>query len=427
VPGAAEFGYVIVGGGLAAVSAVDGILERDPDARIAVLTDESDPPYQRPPLSKEYLQHPDVPRSLLYVKPEEWFDTRSGVELVTRQKVMTLDAGSMSVTTARGNVFRAPRILLATGGRARQLDVPGSRLKGVHTLRSVEDAEALREEAGKGGHAVLVGAGFVGMELAASLSSRDVTSTVLDVADRVWSRVLPPALSRWARLYFEKRGISFRLEEEVERFRGDSRIEAVEIAGGSLDCDFAVVGIGMEPCDGLAADAGLAVGDGVRVDRFGETSHPYIYATGDVARFPDPVFGGDVRIEHWEHAREHGRLVGGNMAGGKEPYERLSYFFSRVFDVNLNVVGRTAEPEETITWGAPGEGPCTTFAISEGRVSGIVLLDAAAELESARAIVRTRIPADAVRGATADDRDSLQDLAADRGPENEQVQMGEDQ
>jgi NADPH-dependent 2,4-dienoyl-CoA reductase/sulfur reductase-like enzyme len=425
VPGPADFGYLIVGGGLAAASAVDGILERDPDARIAVLTEESDPPYQRPPLSKEFLQHPDVPRSLLYVKPEGWFDSAAGVELVTRQKAMTLDPGSMSVTTARGNVFRAPRILLATGGRARRLDVPGSSLEGIHTLRSVEDAEALREEARAGSRAVLIGAGFVGMELAASLSVWDVSSVVLDVADRAWSQVLPPDLSRWMQDHFRERGVSFHFETEVEAFRGESRVRAVELASGAIECDISVVGIGMEPCDGLAADAGLAVGDGVLVDRFGETSHPHIYAAGDVARFPDPVFGGHVRVEHWEHAREHGKAVGGNMAGGRVPYERLSYFFSRVFDLSLDVVGRTAEPEETVTWGAPGEGPCLTFAISEGRVEGAVLLDAASELESARTIVRSRVAGHRIREARHSDASSLRDLATEAGPNREVTQTGE--
>ena len=390
MPGPREFDYLIVGGGLAAASAVDGIRELDPSGSIALVTDESEPPYQRPPLSKEFIQYADVPHSLLYVKPEGWFGEQDGIELVTRQKVLVLDPADMSVTTARGNEFRAPRILLATGGRARRLDIPGSDLPGVFALRTVEDSEAIREAAVSGARAALIGAGFVGMELAASLTAHDVSSTVVEKLSRVWARVLPPELAAWMRTHYEGRGVAFRLASTVERFVGSDWIEALVVEGESIPCDLVVVGIGMDPCDGLAADAGLAVADGVRVDEFGETSHPYIYAAGDVARFPDPVFGGHTRVEHWEHAREHGRQVGRNMAGERERYELLSYFFSRVFDLNVNAVGRPDQADQTVVWGEPGDGPCVAFGACAGRLCGIVLIDAPAELEAARTLVRAR-------------------------------------
>jgi len=425
VPGTSDYGYLIVGGGLAGSAAVDGILSEDPDARIALLTEESEPPYQRPPLSKEFLQYPEAPRSLLHVKPEGWFESQPGVDLVTRQKALVLDPATMTVTTARGNVFRAERILLATGGRARRLDVPGSDLSGIFTLRTVEDSEAIREAASDGGRAVLIGAGFVGMELAASLSGYGVTSSVVDVADRVWHRVLPPALSQWMQEHFEERGVSFHLGAGVERFTGEERVEGVQLEAGELACDLSVVGIGMVPCDGLAADAGLAVNDGIRVDRFGETSHAHIYAAGDVARFPDPVFGGHTRVEHWEHAREHGRAVGVNMAGGRVPYDRLSYFFSRVFDLELNVVGKADEPEDTVMWGVPGEGPCVTFAVSDDHLDGIVLLNAPAELESARTLVRARAPARLLELASGDEETSLSEVVRNANLKHRETGTGD--
>ena len=147
MPGPGVFDFLIVGGGLAAAAAVDGIREVDPTSTIGLITEEAEPPYQRPPLSKEFLQYPDVPRSLLYVKPEGWFEEQERLELITRQKALVLDPAAMSVTTARGNVFRASRILIATGGRARQIDLPGNDLEGVFTLRSVDDSEAIRDAA----------------------------------------------------------------------------------------------------------------------------------------------------------------------------------------------------------------------------------------------------------------------------------------
>jgi NTE family protein len=188
-------------------------------------------------------------------------------------------------------------------------------------------------------------------------------------------------------------------------------VEAVEVGAELLPCDLVVVGVGMDPCDAIARDAGLAVADGILVDTFGETSHPHIYAAGDVARFPDPVFAGNTRVEHWEHAREHGRLVGRNMAGEREPYELLSYFFSRVFDLSLNAIGRPAQVDETVVWGEPGEGPCAAFGLSEGRLRAIVLLDAPDELEAGRALVRERVSAQLLYDVMRRDEISLRDLA----------------
>jgi 3-phenylpropionate/trans-cinnamate dioxygenase ferredoxin reductase subunit len=388
MPGARQSDYLIVGGGLAAASAVDGILETDPAGSVLVLTDEALPPYQRPPLSKEYLQYPDVARSLLYVKPEGWFEEEQRVTLEMRQRALELDPGSMTVTTARGNVFAASRILLATGGRARKLEVPGGELPGVFTLRTVEDSEAIREAAAGGERAVLVGAGFVGMELAASLTVHGIRSLVLEMGGRAWPRVLPTDLSTWMRDVYEERGVSFRFDTQVERFVGDGRLQGVVTGDETFACDFAVVGIGMQPNVELAADAGLVVDDGVRVDQFGETSHAHIYAAGDVARFPDPVRGGSSRMEHWEHAREHGRVVGRNMAGATEGYGLPSHFFSRVFDLSLDAVGRLGDADQIALRGVPGAGPCVVLCATEGRVTGVLLLDATRELEAARQVVR---------------------------------------
>jgi NADPH-dependent 2,4-dienoyl-CoA reductase/sulfur reductase-like enzyme len=256
----------------------------------------------------------------------------------------------------------------------------------------MEDAEAIRNAAVTAERAVLVGAGFVGMELAASLTAHAVRSVVLEAETQVWPHLLPPELAPWMQGVFEDRGVSFRLGTRVEAFLGDGRVEAVRADGQELPTDFAVVGVGMHPCDGLASDAGLAVGDGVLVDAFGETSHPHVYAAGDVARFPDPVFGGHTRVEHWEHAREHGRLVGRTMAGAQEPYTLLSCFFSRVFDLNLDVVGRPRNVEETVVWGDPGTGPCFALGSTGGRLSAVVLLDAPGDLEPARVLVRAGPP-----------------------------------
>jgi 3-phenylpropionate/trans-cinnamate dioxygenase ferredoxin reductase component len=409
---APRFDYLLVGGGLAAVSAIDGIRDVDARGSILLLSEESEPPYQRPPLSKEYLRYGELPREMLHVKPEGWYESR-GVALELRQRVLALDAGARRVTTARGNEYRGERLLLATGGRPRRLAAPGEALAGVHVLRTVEDAEAIRDAAGGGGRAVLVGAGFVGMELAGSLTTLGVSCVVVETLDRAWPNVLPRRLSEAIHALYRERGVEIRLRSRLESFEGTKRVEGVRAGGERIDCDFAVVGVGMDPLDGLAADAGLAVGDGVRVDAFGESSHPHVYAAGDVARHPDPVFGGTTRTEHWEHAREQGRRTGRNMAGEREPYDLVPHFFSEAFEWKLAALGRPAAADRVVMRGTPGAGPSIAFCEREGRLCGIVLVDDPGSLEACRALVRERAPVADREAALADPDVPLEAIARD--------------
>jgi NADPH-dependent 2,4-dienoyl-CoA reductase/sulfur reductase-like enzyme len=323
-----EFDYIIVGGGLAAASAVDGIREVDVDGSIALLSDESDPPYHRPPLSKEYLQTAEAPRELLFVKPSGWFDDQPGLEFFAGTRVDRLDARELIVTTESGVSFHGSRILLATGGRARSLALPGAGLAGVHTLRTASDAEKIRAEARRAERVALVGAGFIGMELASTLKKMEIDSVVLEVTNRVWAGVLPEAVSGFIQRYFEDRGVGFLLGSPVSALEGAGRVTRVVLEDGDeIGADMVVIGVGLQPNDQLAAEAGLAVRDGIIVDSHCETTAGHIYAAGDVARFPDPVLGELVRTEHWDHARAHGRAAGRNMAGEHEPYDHVSYFF----------------------------------------------------------------------------------------------------
>ncbi|MFQ5888607.1 MAG: NAD(P)/FAD-dependent oxidoreductase [Gemmatimonadota bacterium] len=386
-----RYDYLIVGGGLAAASAVEGIRDHDLEGSILLLTEEGVPPYHRPPLSKEYLQSPDAGRELLHVKPEEWFESQARVTLETNQRILALDPKEMKVTSARGNVYRGERILLATGGRARSLEVPGVGLPGVYTLRTVADSEALRAAAREAGRAVLIGAGFIGMEVSASLAHYGVQSIVVEAEDRVWPMLLPPELSSFVQEQFEEQSVQFRLGSRLRAFRGDGRLEAVVLDDGSeIPCQMAVIGVGMIANDELAADAGLAARDGIVVDAYGETTHAHIYAAGDVARYPDPIFGGTARVEHWDHARAHGRRVGRNMTGARIAYDYLSYFFSTVFDLKLNMYGRPAGADRVVVRGTLGEGPSVAFCAADGRIVGAVLINAVGEMDACQALVRKR-------------------------------------
>jgi NAD(P)H-nitrite reductase large subunit len=385
-----SFDYLIIGGGLAAASAVDGIRDLDAEGTIAVLADESEPPYHRPPLSKEYLQTPEATRDLLHVKPEGWFE-EARVTLLNGVRANSLVPRDMTVATTAGEVFRGERILLAMGGRPHSLAISGTDLDGVSTFRTVGDAERLRKRAQHAESALLIGGGFIGMELAASLTRFGVKPTVLESADRVWPGMLPPVLSYFVQGYFEERGVRFELAAEVEALLGSETVEGARLVDGrELQAEVAVIGVGLRPNEELAAEAGLAVMDGVIVDPFGETSHGHIYATGDLARFPDPVFGDAARVEHWDHARTHGRLVGRNMAGAHEPYEHVSYFYSDVFDLGFSALGRPAQADDVRVVGELSAERSLVVCGQAGRVSGIILINAIDRLEACREIVRAQ-------------------------------------
>ena len=385
------FDYVIVGGGLAAVSAVDGIREVDPDGSIALFADEADPPYHRPPLSKEFFQAEGAPRELLHVKPTRWFEEQSDLALFTGSPVTRLDARALTVYTADGEAIRGGRILIATGGRPRRLAIPGCDLEGVATLRTAADSERLRDAARRAERVVLVGAGFIGMELASTLSKIGVRSLVVELEPEVWGRVFPAEVAEFLRRHAEERGVDFRLGCGVAACEGEGRVSRVVLDDGeTIAADLVIVGVGMEPNDELGAAAGLAVRDGIIVDGFGETTAAHIYAAGDVARFPDPVRGGLARVEHWDHARAHGRHAGRNMAGAGGAFDHLSYFFTHVFDLSINVFGETAAPERTIVSGEVGSGPSIVYCIAGDGLVGTVLINATGAMETCRELVRAR-------------------------------------
>ena len=407
-----SFDYLIVGGGLAAAAAVDGIRSLDSDGTIGILANESEPPYHRPPLSKEYLQTPEATRDLLHVKPEGWFEEEADVTLLNGVRATSLDAREMTIHTAADEAYRGERILLAMGGRPRSLVIPGTELAGVSTFRTVADAERLRVRAAEADSALLIGAGFIGMELAASLTRFDVKSTIVERESRVWSEMLPPVLSHFVQGYFEERGVRFELGTEVEELRGKEAVKEAHLTSGeSVPCDLVVIGIGLLPNEEIAGEAGLAVMDGVIVDQFGETSHPHIYATGDLARFPDPVFGDTPRLEHWDHARTHGKLVGRNMAGEQEVYDHVPYFYSDVFNLGFNVVGRVAGADDVRVLGELNAERSIVLCGQGGSLAGVVLINATDQLEPCRELIRARPALDDACGELEEKEGELEGVA----------------
>ena len=330
--------YLLIGGGLASAEAAKQVRRVDAEGSIALVSDEALLPYNRPPLSKEYLRG-EATEPLEFASAADYEELR--VTTVLGSAVTSLDAAASTATLDNGEVYSYEQALLATGGAPVRLPVPGADLAGVYYLRDAGDAEAIGAAAKEAKRAVVVGAGFIGLETAASLRQMGLDVTVIEMADAIWPRFADRNLAAHVQKLSEARGVEFLMSSPVEGFEGDGdRVSAVLAGGTSVACDLAVVGVGIRPNTGLAEGAGLEVDDGIVVDEQMRSSVPNVFAAGDVANYPDPIFEKRRRVEHWGHAEYSGQVAGANMAGEEMRYDLLTYVWSDIFDLQPGGGGR---------------------------------------------------------------------------------------
>ena len=336
--------YAIVGGGAAAAAAVEGIRARDPAGDIVLFTTEWAPPYQRPPLSKEYLRG-DAPIESVLMHPAPWY-LQNGVDVRVGVTVTAIDPPAHALHID-GDVVHYQKLLLATGATPRQLQIPGADLEGIFTLRTYADALRLRAVRATARRIVLIGSGFIGMEVAASLRSGGAEIVLTSVDKALWAMFGADVSAHVARV-FERHGVEVVLDNAITSFSGDGRVRSVATSHGQFDCDAVIVGIGVAPNDELAAAAGLKTGNGIVVNDRLQTSALDVYAAGDVARFPtlDGTLG---RVEHFDHADSSGRTAGGNMAGLDAAYRYVPFFWSDVFELGFEFVGSPAPDSRIVT------------------------------------------------------------------------------
>jgi 3-phenylpropionate/trans-cinnamate dioxygenase ferredoxin reductase component len=379
--------YLIVGGGLAAASAVEGIRRRDPAGSILLLGRENFSPYHRPPLSKGLWfgksTMADVPVH------DDGFYREQGVDMLLRREVVELDAAGHRVWDERGVEYGYDRLLLATGGRPRRLELPGPDVGGLHYFRNLEDYLYLQERVARFEHALVVGGGFVGAELAAALRHAGMDVSYLYDKEYPLASVLPRDLGLFVAEYYRERGIETVSEDRLVRVgEGQGLIQAATAGGNVITTQMVIAGIGIEPEVDLAEAAGLDVEDGIVVDEFGRTTEPDIYAAGDVTRFPCVPLGRSLRVEHWDHAIQQGRCSGANMAGAVEPYEGIPYFFSDLFDLGFEAVGEL-DPALRVeaVWREPlREG--VLFYVRDDVTRGVLLWNVRQSVDWARGLVR---------------------------------------
>jgi len=379
--------YVIVGGGLAAASAIEGIRRHDTDGGITLLTRENFEPYHRPPLSKD-LWFGKSTKDKLPVHDEAFYRDRR-VEIQLRREVVEVDADRHLVWDERGVEHGYERLLLATGGRPRRLVVEGAEVAGLHYFRDLEDYLYLERRLDRFEHVLVIGGGFIGMEMAAALRHAGKEVTLLYDKEYPLHRVLPRDLGLFVAEYYRERGIETVSDDRVTAFEeGEGLIQAQTANGGVITTQTVLVGVGIEPESDLAEAAGLDVEDGIVVDEFARTTDTGIYAAGDVARYPCVPLQRSLRVEHWDHAQQHGRCAGANMAGAVEPYEGIPYFFSDLFDLGFEAVGEL-DPTLTIepVWREPNrEG--VIFYLRDDVVRGVLLWNTWGAVDWARGLIR---------------------------------------
>jgi NADPH-dependent 2,4-dienoyl-CoA reductase/sulfur reductase-like enzyme len=365
--------YIIVGGGLAGQRAAQGIRKVDTEGTVALVTAEPHVPYERPPLSKGYLMGKEG-RGAAYLKDDAWYD-ENGIELVRDLRATGVDAEAHTVSLADARELGYEKLLLATGGHAWRLPLPGADLDNVFTLRTIEDSDAIRAAAENAKHALVLGGSFIGSEVAASLTQIGVDVTMVFPDPRLLARVVPEAFSDFLHDKFESQGVRILSAITPERLEGDGTVESAVLSnGGTLQVDMVAMGVGIRLNTELAEDAGLELTERgeVVVDEYLRTSDADIYAAGDIAAWPDPTFDKRLRVEHWDVARRQGLRAGRNMAGEQKPYTSLPYFFSDMFDLSFEVWGNLEAWDRTVLRGEIGSSSYKLFYFNQGKLVGVL-------------------------------------------------------
>lgn len=393
-----SYSYVIVGGGLAGAWAVEGIRQRDAKGSILLLSSEPDPPYDRPPLSKQ-LWTGGKKVEEIFVHPQAFY-AQHGVELKLGARITQVDPAAHAVRDDSGATIRYHKLLLATGGTPRRLTIPGGDLDGLSYYRTLNDFKSLHAAAA-GKSALVIGGGFIGSEMAASLCVNHVAVTMVFPDRWLVSRVFPEPLGGALTAHYRSKGVQVLTEDvAVSIERKQDRYLARTRAGREIPADLVVVGIGITPNISLAQAAGLKTGNGIVVNEFLQTSDPDVYAAGDVAFFPEQVLG-PRRIEHWDNAVSQGKHVGKNMAGADEPFTQMPFFFSDLFEFGYEAVGDVDSRHETFAdWQEPNK-TGVIYYLADGRVRGAMMCNVWEKVDAARELIRKqqRVRPEDLRGA----------------------------
>jgi 3-phenylpropionate/trans-cinnamate dioxygenase ferredoxin reductase component len=408
-----EVDYLLIGGGMAAAHCASELRNRGADGSVLLVGREHDPPYERPPLSKEYMRG-ESEREEAFVHAREWYED-NGVELLAGASVMSLDAGARTAKLQTGEDVRFGKALIATGARVNILHhLDGARLEGIHYLRTLGNSGAIREEAADAGHVVLIGGSYIGSEVAASLTARGVECTMVMLEDVAMSRAFGDEVGRYFHDLLESKGIEIVGGEELESFVGDGRVRAVRTKSGrEIECGAVVIGAGVHPETMLAERAGLEVDNGVVCDAKLETSVEGIFAAGDVCSYDSAVHGRRLRIEHWDVALQQGQHAAKGLMGDGEPYRAVPYFFSDLADwTSLEYVGPAERWDEIVWRGDRDAGEFTAFYIDGGKIVAAITVGRSEDLTQARRLLADGVDVTGLATVLGDTESDLEEIGS---------------
>jgi NADPH-dependent 2,4-dienoyl-CoA reductase/sulfur reductase-like enzyme len=390
--------YLILGGGMVAGYAAKELVERAlKPGELAIVSADSAPPYERPPLSKGFLAGRDAEDSIR-INPEAFYREHE-IQLRLRSLAVGVDARGRVLRLRSGEDLAFEKLIVATGARVRRLDVPGHDLAGVYYLRSLEDSKSIRSHAAGAKRALVVGGGFIAMETAAVLAQKGLAVTMLLREDRVWKRFFTPAMSRFFESYYAARGVRFLKQAELAALAGQGAVESARLANGqAVQCDLVVAGIGVLPAVEVLANSRIAVNDGVTVNEYLETGVPGIWAAGDVANYQDTLYGKPRRVEHWDNAVSQGQHCARALLGERAPFVHVPYFFSDVFDLSYEFWGDPSGADEIVERGDLAGSSFSVWWLAQGRlVAAFAMGRPEEEREAAQRWIASKQPVSAAR------------------------------
>jgi 3-phenylpropionate/trans-cinnamate dioxygenase ferredoxin reductase component len=402
--------FVIVGASLAGAKAAETLRSEGFDGRLVLIGAETERPYERPPLTKDYLRG-ESEREKTYVH-EHGFYEQHGIELMSGVRAVTIDRTSQRVLLENGREIPFDRALLTVGAEPRRIEVPGSELEGVHYLRTLADADVLRERLSSGGRVAVIGAGWIGSEFAASARQRGLEVTMIDPLALPNERIFGPEIGEFYRDVHAQHGVELLLGTGVQSFEGATTVERVRTSDGrTVECDFAVIGIGVVPRSQLACEAGIEVDNGILVDENLQSSAVNVFAAGDVANAWHPFFERRIRVEHWANALNQGPAAARAMLGRDVSYDRIPYFFSDQYDVGMEYSGHAPQWDEVMFRGDRAAGEFVAFWLHGGRVIAGMNVNVWDVNQHVQALIRSRQRVDP--GALTDLDMPLDALAGD--------------
>ena len=399
---------VVIGSGQAAIQTVMSLKRNEFTGSIKVIGEEDHLPYQRPPLSKDFLLEEYKPERVSLKKKE--FYEENGVDLILGKRAESIDTILKEITLSDENRIRYDQLIIATGSRVRKLNVPGSDKKGIYYLRDLDDANALKQRLKKNKKMVIVGAGYIGLEVASVAASLGVEVTVIEMANRVMNRTVDPMISSYYQKLHESHGVKIHLDNGLKAFEGDDSVNAVLCSDGLiLEADLVVIGAGVLPNQEIAIEAGLECNNGIMVNEFGETSTAHVYACGDCTNHPNKGLNTRLRLESVHNAMEQSKTVANTIMGNKEPYDQVPWFWSDQYDHKLQLVGISGDHDEVVMRGLESEQKFLLFYLKNSELIAVNAINSSKEFLICRKLVanKVKISSDVIKDQSVNLNDLL--------------------